>query len=148
MTTTKHLNTYFKVQGSKSNNEYIYTKKKYPRNFTREDKRIANSRYSRRQALITRKEILLMVCSLLLFLMFAKIGNENNSYTTAFFTSLVMFLVMIPFFYTMKKVYYVILIYAIILVLLGCLGYGWGIIGVIVNLNPLKTKKVTEIIEN
>ena len=146
--TTKHLNTYFKVQGTKNDNQYVYSTKKYPRNFTKEDKRIANSRYSRRQALITRKEIILMFCSLLLFLMFAKIGNENNSYTTAFFTSLVMFLVMIPFFYTMKKVYYVILLYAIILVLLGCLGYGWGIVGVVIKINPLQTQKVTEVTGN
>lgn len=146
--TRTHLNTYFKVQGTKSNNEYVYSSKKYPHNFTQEDKRVANSRYSRRQALIGRKEIILMFCSLLLFLMFAKIGNDNNSYTNSFFTTLVMFMIMVPFFYTMKKIYYVILLYIIVIVLLGSLGYGWGILGVMINLNPLKKKKPTEVIGN
>ena len=49
-------------------------------------------------------------------------------------------MITIPLFYTMKKIYYVLLLYTIIIVILGTLGYGWGVVGVIVNLNPLKKK--------
>ena len=37
--------------------------------------------------------------------------------------------------------YYMILLYIIVLGMLGCLGYGWGIFSVILTLNPLKEKK-------
>ena len=73
--------------------------------------------------------------------MLAKINNENKTYTTGFFTSVVLIFMTIPLFYEVKKVYYVIILYAIVLILLGTMGYGWGILGVIINMNPLKPKK-------
>ena len=139
--TTKNLNTFFKIQNSLGENNTEYTDKQYPGGFTMNDKKIVDSRYSGRIPLLTRRIFLLSFSMLLLFLMFAKINNENKTYTTGFFTSLVLIFMTIPLFYEVKKVYYVIILYAIVLILLGTMGYGWGILGVIVNLNPLKPKK-------
>ena len=41
----------------------------------------------------------------------------------------------------MKRVYYFILLYIILFSILGGLGYGWGILGVILTINPFKKKK-------
>ena len=105
------------------------------------DKRIVDSRYSPRIPKLTRKVFMLFVCIVLLTLMFSKVNNENRSYTTGFFTILICFLVTLPIFYTMKVSFYTLLLYIIIIVLLGSLGYGWGIIGVVMNLDPLGLKK-------
>ena len=40
----------------------------------------------------------------------------------------------------MKVSYYSILAYVIILIILGNMGYGWGLFGVMINLNPLKKR--------
>ena len=53
------------------------------------------------------------------------------------------FLMIIPLFYMMKTDFYMILIYIIILVIFGTMGYGWGLFSVIINLNPLKEKNST-----
>lgn len=142
--TTANLERYKKIQASKSFEEIDYNDKQYPNKFTMDDKKIVDSRYSGRIPLLTRKIIILFLCSLILLLMYAKINNDNKSYTVAFFTLFIFFLMMVPFFYTMKKIYYVILMYIIVVVTLGTLGYGWGFFGVLVNLNPLKKKKPTE----
>ena len=138
--TKKNLERYQLIQSSRYATEADYENKQYPRRFTMPDKKIVDSRYSGRIPLLTRKIIILFVCILILLLIFAKINNENKSYTTAFFTVLIFFMITIPLFYTMKKIYYVLLLYTIIIVILGTLGYGWGVVGVIVNLNPLKKK--------
>lgn len=139
--TTKNLETFLKIQNTKRENNTEYNNKQYPRGFTMNDKKIVDSRYSGRIPLLTRRILLLSFSILLLFLMFAKINNENKTYTTGFFTSLVLMFMTIPLFYEVKKVYYVIILYAIVIILLGTMGYGWGIFGVIINLNPLKPKK-------
>ena len=142
--TTANLERYRKIQGSRDSMEIDYTNKQYPKKFTMSDRRIADSRYSGRIPLLTRKILILFLCSMILLLMFSKINNDNKSYLTAFFTMVIFFLILIPFFFTMKKVYYLLLLYFIVLVTLGSLGYGWGLLGVLVSLNPLKKKTPIE----
>ena len=142
--TTANLERYRIIQGSRDLKEVDYNNKQYPKKFTMEIRRIVDSRYSGRIPLLTRKILTLFLCSMILLLMFSKINNENKSYVTAFFTMVIFFLIIIPFFFTMKKVYYLLLLYFIVLVTLGSLGYGWGLIGVLVNLNPLKKKNPIE----
>lgn len=142
--TTANLERYIKIQGSRDSKEVNYNNKQYPKKFTMGDRRIVDSRYSGRIPLLTRKILILFICSIILLLMFSKLNNDNKSYVTAFFTMVTFFLILIPFFFTMKKVYYLLLLYFIILVVLGSLGYGWGLVGVLVNLNPLKKKNPNE----
>ena len=65
--------------------------------------KIVDSRYSGRIPLLTRRIFLISFSILLLFLMFAKINNENKTYTTGFFTSVVLMFMTIPLFYEVKK---------------------------------------------
>lgn len=139
--TRKNYDNYKKIQRFEKSEEIIYDNKQYPRNVTMQDKRIIDSRHSKRLPLLTRKIMILFFCTILVLLMFAKINNENRTYLTFFFTIVVMILMIIPIFNTMKKNYYMILLYIIVLGMLGCLGYGWGIFSVILTLNPLKEKK-------
>ena len=144
MTTTANLERYRKIQASRDFKEVDYNDKQYPKKFTMEERRIVDSRYSGRIPLLTRKILILFLSSMILLLMFSKINNDNKSYVTAFFTMVTFFLILVPFFFTMKKVYYLLLLYFIVLVVLGSLGYGWGLVGVLVNLNPLKKKTPNE----
>lgn len=144
MTTTANLERYRKIQASRDFKKVDYNDKQYPKKFTMEEKRIVDSRYSGRIPLLTRKILILFLSSMILLLMFSKINNDNKSYVTAFFTMVTFFLILVPFFFTMKKVYYLLLLYFIVLVVLGSLGYGWGLVGVLVNLNPLKKKTPNE----
>ena len=141
--TTDNFNRFITIQRTRGDNTAEYRDKQYPRGFTMNDKKIADSRYSGRLPLLTRKIIILFFSIIILLLMFAKINNINKTYTTGFFTIVLFFLMMIPIFYDVKKFYYVVLLYIIILTLLGTMGYGWGILGVIINLNPLKPKSNT-----
>ena len=72
------MENYIKIQSSRSTVNDSYDDKKYPRGFTMEDKRIANSRYSPNFERLDRKKILLIISIIILTLMFAKITNRNN----------------------------------------------------------------------
>ena len=143
MSTRDSLEKYFHIQKSRSNVNDTYSKKKYPRGFTMEDKRIVNSRYSPNFERLDKKKILIIITIILATLMFSRISNTNKSYSTGVLILIVGFLLIIPLFYMMKVEYYQILIYIIIIVIFGTLGYGWGIVSVIINLNPLKEKNST-----
>lgn len=143
MSTRDSLENYIKIQKSRASENQVYNKKIYPKGFTMEDKRIANSRYSPNFDRLDRKKILIIICIILTALMFAKISNLNKSLTTGVLFMGVGFLMIIPLFYMMKTDFYMILIYIIILVIFGTMGYGWGLFSVIINLNPLKEKNST-----
>ena len=141
--TRNSLENYMKIQQSRSVINDSYDDKKYPHGFTMEDKRIANSRYSPNFERLDRKKILILISIMILTLIFSKIANVNKTYTTGIVIFLVSFLILIPLFYMMKTRYYLILIYIIIIVIFGSLGHGWGLVSVIINLNPLQDKKST-----
>ena len=143
MSTRDSLEKYFQIQRSKSTVNDTYDKKDYPKGFTMEDKRIANSRYSPNFERLDKKKILIIISILLATLMFSRISNTNKSYSTGVLILIVGFLLIIPLFYMMKVEFYQILIYIIIIVIFGTMGYGWGIVSVIINLNPLKEKNST-----
>ena len=81
MNTRDSLENYIKIQKSRNSENQIYNKKKYPKGFTMEDKRIANSRYSPNFDRLDRKKILIIICIILATLMFAKISNLNKTLT-------------------------------------------------------------------
>jgi hypothetical protein len=141
MYTEKNKQTYLELQKSRLGEEYIYSEKEYPANFTKDDKRIVNSRYSPNNSKITRKIIMLFVSIIILTLIFARISKDNRSYTTGIFIAIVAFLMAIPLVYIMKVSYYKYLIYFIFLVIFGSIGYGWGIFSIIMNLT-LKKKPI------
>jgi len=141
MYTEENKQLYLELQKSRLGQEYIYSEKEYPVNFTKDDKRIVNSRYSPNNSKISGKIIMLFVSIIILTLIFARISKDNRSYTTGFFIAIVAFLMMIPLVYIMKVSYYKYLIYFILLVIFGSIGYGWGIFSIIMNLT-LKKKPI------
>uniref|UniRef100_A0A6C0J6I7 Uncharacterized protein n=1 Tax=viral metagenome TaxID=1070528 RepID=A0A6C0J6I7_9ZZZZ len=141
MYTEENKQLYLELQKSRLGQEYIYSEKEYPANFTKDDKRIVNSRYSPNNSKISGKIIMLFVSIIILTLIFARISKDNRSYTTGFFIVIVAFLMMIPLVYIMKVAYYEYLIYFILLVIFSSLGYGWGIFSIIMNLT-LKKKPI------
>lgn len=143
MNTRDSLENYIKIQKSRTSENQIYNKKNYPKGFTMEDKRIANSRYSPNFERLDKKKILIIISLMLATLMFARILNTNKTMTTSILLLMVGFLMIIPLFYMMKSDYYMILVYIIILVIFGTTGYGWGLVSVIINLNPLKDSNST-----
>jgi len=70
--TTTNLERYRKIQGSRNSEDVDYIDKQYPGRFTMDDKKIADSRYSGRIPLLTRKILILFLCSIILLLMYAK----------------------------------------------------------------------------
>lgn len=141
MYTEENKQLYLELQKSRLGQEYIYSEKEYPANFTKDDKRIVNSRYSPNNSKISGKIIMLFVSIIILTLIFARISKDNRSYTTGFFIAIVAFLMAIPLVYIMKVAYYEYLIYFILLVIFSSLGYGWGIFSIIMNLT-LKKKPI------
>ena len=65
------------------------------------------------------------------------ITKKDNSYLTGTIFGIILILLSIPFFYLMNKSYYLTLIYIISVSILGSMGYGWGLVGALINLNPL-----------
>ena len=141
MYTEENKQLYLELQKSRLGEEYIYDEKEYPANFTKDDKRIVNSRYSPNNSKISGKIIMLFVSIIILTLIFARISKDNRSYTIGFFIAIVAFLMAIPLIYVMKVSYYKYLMYFILLVIFGSLGYGWGIFSIIMNLT-LKKKPI------
>ena len=137
MSTNKHLKTYFQTQGSGTIRELDYNKKDYPDNLSMNDKKIVDSKQSRRLPKINKKIILLLFCIIILTLIFSRINNDNRSYTVGLTIAIISILIIIPFFYLMKADYYFIVGYIIIISIIGSMGYGWGIISVMININPL-----------
>lgn len=138
----KNYNYYKKLQEARGNYNYTYGKKEYPRGFTSHDKKIVDGRYSPSNIRITKKHILLLLSTIILVLIFSQILRKNKGYFAYSSFLVVLFLLGIPFFYMMKASYYSILAYVIIIIILGNMGYGWGLFSVMLNLNPLKKPKV------
>ena len=136
----KNLQYYFNLQKSRGDHIYEYEEKDYPRGFTIPDKKIAESRYSPSLPRITQKEVLLFICYMICLLIFSQIYRQNRSYITLISFIIVIFMLSIPVFYLMMKNYYVFLMYIISILIFGSMGYGWGLLGVLMNLNPLKPK--------
>ena len=60
---TDNYDFYKKLQSLEGEDKrYVYTNKEYPNDFTMEDKRIVDGRYSPANNRLTRKHILLMIC--------------------------------------------------------------------------------------
>ena len=62
---------YKKIQKIQQGEEIIYNKKQYPRNTTLRDRKIIDSRHSKRLPLLTRK-ILILTMSMIVLLIFSK----------------------------------------------------------------------------
>lgn len=138
-----NYNYYKKLQEARGNFNYTYGKKEYPRGFTSHDKKIADGRYSPARPIFTKKQFLLLLSLVILVLIFSQILRKKKGYFAYTSFIVVLFLVFIPFFYVMKVSYYSILAYVIIIIILGNMGYGWGLFSVMLNLNPLKKKPKT-----
>lgn len=134
---------YKELQEARGNFNYVYNKKEYPRGFTSQDKKVVDNRYSPSNPRFTKKQFLLILSTVILVLIFSQILRKNKGYFAYSSFAAVLFLLSIPYFYTMKVSYYSILAYVIILIILGNMGYGWGLFGVMINLNPLKKKPKT-----
>ena len=131
---------YKELQETRGDFNYVYNKKEYPRGFTSQDKKVVDKRYSPSNPRFTKKHFLLILSTVILVLIFSQILRKNKGYFAYSSFAVVLFLLSIPYFYTMKVSYYSILAYVIILIILGNMGYGWGLFGVMINLNPLKKK--------
>ena len=138
--TDENYKKYEKIQKIQQGEQIIYNKKQYPRNTTLRDRKIIDSRHSKRLPLLTRKIFILGMSIILVLLIFSKMYNDNRSFLILYNSIFVFILLFIPVFYTMKKVYYFILLYIILFSILGGLGYGWGIFGLILTINPFKKK--------
>ena len=136
----KNYNYYKKLQEARGNFNYTYGKKEYPRGFTSHDKKIVDGRYSPARPIFTKKQFLLLLSLVILVLIFSQILRKNKGYFAYSSFLVVLFLLAIPFFYMMKASYYSILAYIVIIIILGNMGYGWGLFSVMINLNPLKKK--------
>ena len=134
---------YKELQEARGNFNYVYNKKEYPRGFTSQDKKVVDYRYSPSNPRFTKKQFLLILSTVILVLIFSQILRKNRGFTAYLSFGTIIFLLSIPFFYTMKKTFYTIIAYVTVLIILGNMGYGWGILGVMVNLNPLKKKPKT-----
>ena len=139
--TRQNYEYYKKILESSKTKVREYKEKDYPRNFTMNDKKIVDKRYASSLPRITRKAALLFICFMILILIFSHIYRLNRAFITLISFSILFVLLSIPFFYLMKKSYYSSLIYLVLIVIFGTMGYGWGVLGVLVNLNPLKPKK-------
>jgi hypothetical protein len=132
---------YKELQEARGDFNYVYNKKEYPRGFTSQDKKVVDKRYSPSNPRFTNKHFMLFLSTVILVLIFSQILRKNKGYFAYSSFAVVLFLLSIPYFYTMKVSYYSILAYVIIIIILGNMGYGWGLFGVIINLNPLKKPK-------
>lgn len=139
--TRENMEYYKKLQTSRKDHLYEYTEKDYPKGFTMADKKVVDSRYATSLPRITKKAVLLFICYMILILIFSHIYKLNRAFITLISFTIVFILLSIPFFYLMKKNYYSMLMYIIVIIIFGTMGYGWGFFGVLVNLNPLKPKK-------
>lgn len=141
--TRENLEYYKRLQKTRGDHSYEYKEKQYPRGFTMPDKKVADSRYSPSLPRLTQKHVLLFISYMIILLIFSHIYRQNRAYTTFIGFLLVLFLLSVPVFYLMQKKYYVFMMYIIVVTIFGTLGYGWGLLGVLVSLNPLKPKKKT-----
>ena len=137
----KNLEYYKRLQKTRGDHAYEYTEKQYPRGFTMPDKKVADSRYAPSLPRLTQKHVLLFISYIIVLLIFSHIYRQNRSYTTFIGFITILYLLSIPVFYLVKKKYYFFLLYLISLIIFGTLGYGWGFLGVLISLNPLKPKK-------
>lgn len=132
------INTYFShVYGGKRKQMNIQNNK-YPRNpkFSMNNKKVIKSRYSPVTSKITRKIIMLFICSMILTLMMAQLNKDRDSYFVTTGIILIAGFMVVPFFYVMVKSYYIYILYFIIITILGMLGYGWGLFSVLINITP------------
>jgi cellobiose-specific phosphotransferase system component IIC len=127
---------YKKLQESRGEHSYVYSEKEYPRGFTMPDKKIVDNRYSSSLPRFTQKHFLLLLSIIIVVLIFSDITKKDNSYLTGTVFGIILILLSIPFFYLMNKSYYLSLIYIIAVSILGSMGYGWGLMGALINLNP------------
>jgi len=134
------INTYFShvYGGKRKQNIYDNDKDRYPRypKFTMNDKKIINSRYSSVTTKITKKIIMLFICVMILTLILAQIYSDKNDYITIGGIVIISGFMVVPFLYIMVKSYYMYILYFIIILILGMMGYGWGIFSIMMNLNP------------
>jgi hypothetical protein len=139
--TRENLEYYKKLQQSRGDHSYEYKEKQYPRGFTMPDKKVVDSRYSPSLPRLTQKHVLLFISYIIILLIFSHIYRQNRAFTTFIGFITVLYLLSIPVFYLVKKQYYFFLIYLISIIIFGTMGYGWGLIGILISLNPLKPKK-------
>ena len=133
------ITTYFShVYGGKRKQNSYGDDNRYPRypKFTINDKKIINSRYSPTTTKITKKIIMLFICVMILTLILAQIYSDKNDYITIGGIVIISGFMVVPFFYVMVKSYYMYILYFIIILILGMMGYGWGIFSIMMNLKP------------
>ena len=141
--TRENLEYYKKLQQSRGDHSYEYKEKQYPRGFTMPDKKVVDSRYAPSLPRLTQKHVLLFISYIIVLLIFSHIYRQNRAYTTFIGFLLVLYLLAVPVFYLMQKKYYVSIMYIIVVTIFGTMGYGWGLLGILVSLNPLKPKEKT-----
>ena len=134
----ENLEYYKKLQLTRGDHAYEYEEKQYPRGLTMADKKVVDSRYASSLPRITRKHVLLFISYIIVLLIYSNIYRKNRSYTTLVCFLIVLFLLSIPVFYLMQKKYYGFLMYIIVITIFGTMGYGWGLLGILTSLNPLK----------